>query len=65
MNVFIDIGMSIIGGVLQKIKRNEVHKQDKREAKMAHKKEIYSNAKSKPAFERFEKLDLKCFLMKN
>ena len=46
MNVFIDIGMSIICGVLQKIKRNEVHKQDKREAKMAHKKEMDSNAKT-------------------
>ena len=32
--------------MLQKIKRNEVHKQDKREAKMAHKKEMDSNAKT-------------------
>ena len=46
LNVFIDIRMSIICGVPQKIKRREGHKQDKREeAKMASKKEKDSNAK--------------------
>ena len=39
-NVFIDIRMSVICGVLQKIKRRAGHKQDIREeAKMASKKE--------------------------
>ena len=45
-NVFIDIRVSIICGVLQKIKRRAGHKQDIREeAKMASKKEKDSNAK--------------------
>ena len=45
-NVFIDIRMSVICGVLQKIKRRAGHKQDIREeAKMASKKEKDSNAK--------------------
>ena len=44
--VFIDIRMSIICGVPQKVKRRKVHKQDKREdAKMASKKEKDSHAK--------------------
>ena len=46
-NVFIDIRMSVICGVTQKIKRREGHKQDKREeAKMASKRE-FNGFKSK------------------
>lgn len=45
-NVYIDIRMSIICAVPQKIKRRERHKQDKREeTKMESKKEKYLNAK--------------------
>ena len=45
-NVYIDIRMSIICAVPQKIKRREGHKQDKREeTKMESKKEKYLNAK--------------------
>ena len=45
-NVFIDIRMSIICSVPQKIKRREGHKQDKREdAKMESKNKKDSNAK--------------------
>ena len=52
-NVFIDIRMSIIRGVPQKIKRREGHKQEKREkAKMASKKEKDSNAKKKKRLDR-------------
>ena len=45
-NVFIDIWMSMICGVPQKVKRREGHKEDKREeVKLASKKEKDSNAK--------------------
>ena len=45
-NIFIDIGMSIIWGLAEKIKRTGGNKQDKKEeAKMASKKEKDSNAK--------------------
>ena len=46
--VFIDIRMSVISGMPQKIKRRKGHKPDKREeAKTASKKEKDSNAKHK------------------
>ena len=53
-NVFIDVRMSIICGVPQKIKRREGQKQDKRkEAKMASKKVKDSKQKKTGATMRF------------